>query len=182
MSLLDFKTCGKKSLVLSFHKMLKTVSTTEGSLSMCSGSYYKTQKPWMGWGGGGWMTVILRLLCQNDHWQTQERCWLAHIHSGKATARNRFSIIWCYLHLHANTKPNPNSDKCIKTSGSSTTQWEDARLSTLMVRKYFPPLPHVYFIFLRCITFYPQKQHRSIQIYFHSLSFCCCFLCLHVHV
>ena len=59
------------------------------------------------------MMGILRLPCRNDYWRVQERCWLAHTNFGKAMPRDRFNLIWRYLHLQ-NTEPNPTGDRCIK--------------------------------------------------------------------
>ena len=60
------------------------------------------------------MMGILRLPCRNDYWRVQERCWLAHTNFGKAMSRDRFNLIWRYLHLQDNTQPNPTGDKCFK--------------------------------------------------------------------
>lgn len=46
---------------------------------------------------------ILRLPCRNDYWRTSKRMFVTSF--GRVMSRDRFNLIWRYLHLHDNSRP-----------------------------------------------------------------------------
>ena len=58
-------------------------------------------------------------------------------------ARDRFNMIWRYLHLHDNTQPNPTGDKCIKIRWFINYLVERYQAVYTLLRNFlfFQPLP-----------------------------------------